>query len=122
MAKIILMTLMLALFPLLAGHAANSSRNFGGVGIDGAPLDDGRIVVKQLVTGGPAQLAGIRIGDIITHIDGKPTKGSDFMDLVEHRLRGRAGTKVLIVIHRPGESKPLRFNLTRRQLVTGSKN
>jgi len=102
-------------------HAGNSATNFGGVGIDGVPLADGRIEVKQLVTGGPAHLAGIRVGDIITRIDSKSTKGSDFKDIVEHRLRGRAGTKVAIVIQRPGQEQPLRFNLVRTQLVLPAK-
>lgn len=96
---------------------ANSSRNFGGVGIDGVPWADGSIVVKQLVLGGPAHLAGIHVGDIITHIDGKPTVGSDFKQMVEYRLRGRAGTKVMLVVRRPGRAKPLTFVLTRRQLA-----
>lgn len=96
--------------------AGNSAKNFGGVGIDGAPWADGRIVVKQLVAGAPAHLAGIRVGDVITHIDGKLTEGSDFNEMVE-RLRGRAGTPVEIVIRRPGENKRLKFTLIRRQLV-----
>jgi C-terminal processing protease CtpA/Prc len=74
-------------------------------------------VVKQLVDGGPAHLAGIRVGDIITHIDGKPTEGSNFREMVEYRLRGRAGTAVMIKIQRPGERRPLVFKLVRRQLV-----
>jgi C-terminal processing protease CtpA/Prc len=104
---------------LLAGtaHAGNSSKNFGGIGIDGVSLPDGQIEVKQLVTGGPAHLAGIRLGDIITSIDSKPTRGSDFKDIIDHRLRGRAGTRILIIIQRPGQEKPLRFNLVRKQLV-----
>ena len=102
-----------------AACAANSSREFGGVGIDGVPQPDGRIVVRQLVAGGPAHLAGIRIGDTLTHIDGKPTRGSDFTDIIEHRLRGRSGTQVLITILRPGETNPRHFKLTRRQLVIG---
>jgi C-terminal processing protease CtpA/Prc len=102
------------------GRAANSSKNFGGVGIDGVPWADGRIVVKQLVLGGPAQQAGIRVGDIITHIDGKPTKGSNFREMVEYRLRGLAGTQVLLTIQRPGEAKPRNFTLTRIQLVIGA--
>ena len=119
MAKIILLTGILALLPLF-GYAANSSRQFGGVGIDGVPLTDGRIVVRQLVVGGPAHLAGIRIGDILIRIDGKETRGSNFADIIEHRLRGRAGTKVLLIVHRPGEARQLRFNLTRRQLLVGA--
>lgn len=117
MLKTILLTALLALFPLFSGWGANSSMEFGGVGIDGVPLADGQIVVKQLVTGGPAHLAGMRTGDIITHIDGKPTRGSDFRDMVEHRLRGRAGTRVLLSVHRPGQEKPLHFTLVRRQLL-----
>lgn len=96
-------------------------KNFGGVGIDGVPWEDGRIVVRQLVSDGPAHLAGIKTGDIITHIDGKQTKGSDFRHMVDYRLRGEAGTKVRINISRPGEKKPRVFILTRRQLVIQKK-
>ena len=101
--------------------AGVSAKNFGGIGVDGAPWADGRIVVKQLVAGGPAQLAGIKAGDVITHIDGKATEGSDFKEMVEYRLRGRAGTPVTVKIHRPGELKPHTFKLVRRQLSIPSK-
>ena len=99
------------------GWGANSSRDFGGVGIDGVPRADGSIVVRQLVLGGPAQQAGLQAGDVITKIDGKATQGSDFKDMVEHRLRGRAGTPVALQVRRPGNAKPLTFNLVRRQLA-----
>lgn len=101
--------------------AANSEKNFGGVGIDGGPRPNGEIEVRQIVTGGPAHLAGIKPGDVIVSIDSKGTKGSNFREMVDHRLRGRAGTMVLLVIRRPGEKKPLRFNLIRRQLVIPAK-
>ncbi len=117
MARLLLCVFVFALLPLAGSEAANSSRNFGGIGIDGVPQADGQILVRQLVTGGPAHLAGIRIGDIITHVDGKPTRGSDFKQMVDHRLRGREGTRVLITLRRPGEAKPLSFTLTRKQLL-----
>ena len=117
MFKILSIALLIALLLPVGSLAGNSARNFGGVGIDGLPRADGQIVVKQLVIGGPAHLAGIRVGDIITHIDGKPTQGSDFSHMVDYRLRGRSGTKVQLNIQRPGEKKPLRFILTRKQLV-----
>lgn len=99
--------------------AANSAAKFGGIGIDGAPLADGRIVVRQLVLGGPAHKAGMKIGDVITHVDSKPTKGSDFRQIVDYRLRGRAGTPVLLSVQRKGTSRPLSFKLVRRQLLVG---
>lgn len=108
----ILLSLQLAVTAAFAGQAAV----FGGVGIDGVPRADGTIVVRQLVAGGPAHLAGIKAGDIITQVDGTPTQGSDFKFIVERRLRGRAGTPVLILVRRPGKAKTLSFNLVRRQL------
>lgn len=115
--KVSIITIFLILQTVSAGYAAVSAKKFGGVGIDGAPWADGRIVVKQLVAGGPAHLAGIRVGDVITHVDGKATNGSNFREIVEYRLRGRTGTKVLIKIRRPGEIKPYTFTLVRRQLT-----
>lgn len=87
------------------------------MGIDGVALPDGQIRVGQLVAGGPAQQAGLRIGDIITHIDGKATRGSDFASMVQRRLRGLAGTPVVLKVQRAGEPKTLSFTLLRRQLV-----
>ncbi len=118
MWKTLLLGFILTLLPLASARAGNSASNFGGIGIDGVPRVDGQIEVRQLVTGGPAHQAGVKIGDVITKIDGKPTLGSDFKKMVEYRLRGRAGTKVLLTISRPGEEKPLHFTLVRRQLVT----
>jgi C-terminal processing protease CtpA/Prc len=112
-----LLIVLLTLFMAAPATGANSSRNFGGIGIDGIPWKDGRIVVKQLVSGGPADLAGVKVGDIITQIDGKPTEGSNFRDMIDHRLRGRAGTPLTIVVRRQGVTKPLTFHLIRRQLV-----
>lgn len=97
--------------------AANTESNFGGVGIDGVPLPNGQIRVVQLVAGGPAQLAGIRIGDTITHIDGKATQGSDFRTMVHKRLRGIVGTPVVLKIRREGSEKLLTFTLRRRQIT-----
>ena len=117
MFRIFSIALLIALLLPVGSFADNTAINFGGVGIDGIPRSDGQIVVKQLVIGGPAQVAGIRVGDIITHIDGKPTQGSDFRHMVDYRLRGRSGTKVQLNILRPGEKKPLRYILKRKQLV-----
>jgi len=114
--KTLLLTLSCFCLLTMPATAANSEKNFGGVGIDGVQLPNGQIRVMQLVSGGPAQLAGIRIGDTITQIDGKATLGSDFRSMVLKRLRGIAGTPVVLKIRREGEEKSLTFTLTRRQI------
>lgn len=119
--KVAIIAILLVLQTFSTGIAAFYSNKFGGVGIDGAPWADGRIVVKQVVAGGPAHLAGIRAGDVITHIDGKATEGSNFKEMVEYRLRGREGTAVMIKVRRPGELKPYTFKLVRRQLTIPAK-
>lgn len=117
MTRILIIILFTACLTTGPALAANSGRNFGGIGIDGIPQTDGQIVVRQLVAGGPAQVAGIKPGDIITHIDGAPTRGSAFEKMVNFRLRGQAGTKVRLNIRRPGETKSRVYIITRRQLV-----
>lgn len=97
--------------------AVNTENNFAGVGIDGRPLPDGQIRIEQIVAAGPAHLAGIRVGDIVTHIDGAATRGSRFQEMVQKRLRGVSGSKVVLRIQRISSDKPLTFTLTRRQLV-----
>lgn len=115
--KTLLATLSLVFLLAVPQLEANSETNFGGVGIDGIPLPDSQIRIGQLLNGGPAQAAGIRVGDIITHIDGKATLGSDFRTMVNKRLRGIAGTQVVLRIKRAGEEKLLTFKLVRRQLA-----
>jgi len=117
--RIVKFVILFCLFALSA-FAANTEKNFGGVGIDGAAMPDGQIKVRQVVAGGPAHLAGVHVGDVITHIDSKATRGSNFQQMVHKRLRGAAGTPVVIKIHRQGSDKPLSFTLVRRQMIVGS--
>ena len=120
MRKIVFLSAFFFLSQVFCSGAERSAK-FGGVGIDGVPSPDGEIRVRQLVAGGPAHRAGIRLDDVITAIDGKLTKGSSFGEMVEKRLRGREGTKVVLTIRRSGQPKPLRFTLVRRQLITAGK-
>ncbi len=121
MKKYFYLALFIFLSAFFASSSAPAAAKFGGVGIDGVPLPNGEIQVRQLVAGGPADRAGIRNGDIITAIDGRATKGSNFREMVEKRLRGREGTKVRLTIRRPAQAKPLQFILVRRELIVGGR-
>lgn len=64
----------------------------------------------------PAAKAGLKIGDLILSINGVDVKGMS-SDSVSDMLRGEAGTKLTIVVERPGEKKPLTIKLERESIA-----
>jgi carboxyl-terminal processing protease len=96
----------------------------GGIGMTVAQLFDelrddhrGSLVVLDVFPDSPAQEAGIRCGDIITHIDGQLTRGRDFMKLLTHHLRGSEGSPVRIKVWRASAKKRLEMTITRVGMV-----
>lgn len=87
---------------------------YGGVGIT-IGLRDGMVTVVNLLEGFSAAKQGIRIGDHILEIDGKPVSGASFND-VRSIVRGAPGTEVKMKIEREGESQPLEFVLLREEI------
>ncbi|HXM19273.1 MAG TPA: S41 family peptidase [Candidatus Tumulicola sp.] len=86
---------------------------FPGVGvvIDVDPATKSLLIV-QVLDGGPAAKAGMQPGDVILTIDGTPTKGLSTVD-DSKLIRGKAGTKVQLVVQRVGADKQLVFSVTR---------
>jgi carboxyl-terminal processing protease len=65
--------------------------------------------------GAPAYRAGIRPGDIIVAIDGKPTDNMTTSEVAD-KLKGPKGTTVRISILREGSTKPLEFAVMRDEI------
>src|ERR1700739_3868162 len=63
----------------------------------------------------PSFRAGIRPGDVIAAIDGKPADGMT-SDLVAKALKGPKGTHVRVTMIREGQSKPMVFDLVRDEI------
>jgi carboxyl-terminal processing protease len=70
-----------------------------GVGIEIQPRD-GQAVVVAPFDGSPAQLAGVRPGDVIVEVDGRPVAGMT-MHQVSARISGEAGKPVQLVVINP---------------------
>lgn len=83
---------------------------FGGLGIV-ISIKDGQLTVIAPIEGTPASAAGIRAGDHILQIDDESTINMSLTDAV-NKLRGDVGTKVTILVERPGKP-PRRLTLTR---------
>jgi len=70
------------------------------------------VVISEPYEGSPAQKSGLKAGDKILEINGKPAKGKSYDDVSSY-LKGQAGTTVNLLIQRDGESKPLEKTITR---------
>jgi len=93
---------------------SSTSGKFGGLGIE-VGLEDGFIKVVSPIDDTPAQKAGIKAGDLIIKLDDMPVKGIGLNDAVE-KMRGEAGSEIVITILREGENQPLVFTLKRAQI------
>src|SRR5476649_1894854 len=82
---------------------ADTRGEFGGIGAELAN-DGGRVKIIAPIEDTPAALAGIRPGDIIERVDGKPVDGMNLGQAVE-RIRGPAGTSVRLTLARGSESR-----------------
>ncbi len=85
-----------------------------GVGMTVGPRNN-KVIVIAPFTGTPAYRAGIRPGDIIAAVDGKPTDNMSTGDVAD-LLKGPKGTTVHITILREGAEKPLEFAVVRDEI------
>ncbi len=84
---------------------------FGGIGIE-ITVKDGFPTVITPIEDTPAYKAGIKAGDQIIRIDGKPAKNMSIMDVVKI-IRGAKGKPVILTIWREGFQAPKEFNVVR---------
>ena len=88
--------------------------DFEGIGIEFQVVNDTLTVVSP-ITGGPSEALGILPGDRILKIEGENCIGITNEE-VRQKLRGEAGTKVNISIHRTGVSELIDYEITRDKI------
>src|SRR3954462_1338272 len=84
---------------------------FGGLGIE-VTMEDGLIKVVAPIDETPAAKAGIRAGDIITHLDDEAVQGLTLNQAVE-KMRGHVNTKIRLKVMRKGQDKALEVTIVR---------
>lgn len=84
---------------------------YGGLGLT-VTLEDEAVKVIAPTKDTPADKAGIKSGDFITHLDGKLILGGTLDEAVE-AMRGAPGTSIKLTIFRPGRDAPFDVTITR---------
>jgi len=78
---------------------------FGGLGIE-VTMENGLVKVVAPIDDTPAQKAGIKSGDLVTHLDDEPILGLTLPQAVE-KMRGRVDTEIKLTVSRKGADKAI---------------
>ncbi|MEC8531471.1 MAG: S41 family peptidase [Pseudomonadota bacterium] len=71
---------------------------FGGLGIE-VTMENGVVKVVSPIDETPAFRAGLKSGDLITHLDGEPVQGLTLSEAVE-KMRGKVGSDLKLTVRR----------------------
>ena len=97
-----------------AAYQEQMNNSYVGIGITITALEDGSGLEVMIVNeGGPAEEAGIQVGDIIVAVEGQSCAGKTTTE-VRDVVRGEAETQVQLTILRQGEE--ITLNVTRREV------
>jgi carboxyl-terminal processing protease len=98
----------------LARLNENTSGRYHGLGVQIDVRDEWITVVSPLPDS-PAERAGIQTGDRIVELEGRSTRGWT-ADEAQRMLRGPKGTRVAILVERPGIDARIPFRITRADI------
>ena len=94
---------------------SRTARSYSGVGLTVEPSRAGLVVTSAL--NGPARQAGVRRGDIIVRIDGRPAGRLTF-DQALNLIKGQQGTVVHLTLRRHGDRRQI--TVVRQEITLAS--
>lgn len=95
----------------------DTSGAYDGIGVEVLEQPDGTVKVIAPIDDTPAARAGLKSGDVIIAVDGKPLTPSD-----DGRgpLRGKPGSRVVLTVVREGNPKPFDVGVQRETIRVAS--
>ncbi len=84
---------------------------FGGLGIE-VTMENGVVKVISPIDDTPAMRAGVKAGDLITHLDGVQVLGLTLNQAVE-KMRGKINSPIKIRVVREGVDEPIEITVVR---------
>jgi len=101
-----------------ASFSDSSEGTFYGIGAK-VDLIDGKLVVRQVMKGTPAERAGLQKDDVLLSVNGQSLEGLSLEDAIA-KIRGPKGTKAKLRVEREGAGKPLELELVRDLIAVGT--
>ena len=95
---------------------SRTARSYSGVGLTVEPARSGLLVTSAIK--GPAREAGVRRGDIIVRIEGRPA-GTLTFDQSLNLVKGERGTVVHLIVRRRHAGR-MRFTVVRQEVAVPS--
>lgn len=95
-------------------YRTQNTGQYGGIGVVSRTYNGKTIIVKYDKTS-PAYKAGLKIGDEIVEVDGINIQNKSTKE-IDKIFKGQAGTKMNLLIARPGEATQKKFEVTRQNI------
>ena len=96
----------------------DTSGSYAGLGIEVVQVD-GTLRVISPIDGSPAERAGIKAGDTIVRIDGKPVQSDDLEGAIA-MLRGKPGSPITLSVLHEKQTAPVEIALKREIIRVAS--
>lgn len=90
--------------------------DFEGIGAK-LEMKESQVRIAQPLEDSPAKAAGIRKGDVVLKVDGKPTLGLELEDVVK-LIRGPRGTPVTLTIKRIDVAETIEVTIVRKIITS----
>lgn len=89
---------------------SSTTGSYVGIGIAMQKNEEGGVKIAECYEGGPGEQAGLKVGDIISAVDGTDIMEMDTSQVAE-LIRNSQKDQVVLTIHRMGVEKPLELNV-----------
>lgn len=87
---------------------------YNGLGAASQNIDD-KVTITEIYKDGPAEEAGLKVGDQLVRVNGQSTEDKSYQDVVQF-IRGFPGTKLQLSVKRPVEEKVYDIEITRSEV------
>lgn len=99
-------------------YRSNFTETYVGIGIT-VRLEGSAIVIDEVKAGGPADGAGLKVNDVVTHVNLERITALPFYETIG-LIQGEEGTEVTVGVYRPGVQGTIHLPMLRETIDNSS--